>query len=210
MTIGNSSFQIGGKTCTFAEFGPDELGQAAGLSPALESAWRQWGYMPWGQHKPKAVSAVTAVETAVSHRLALHGVLPSEIGRLCCGSVALLFWYAFLNVNGSCEVAGMPDEVDDFLCKFYNNHRLAAELTGVSRKTAYQYLYRHNGLGQFERALNLKHIIGTEIATNYEIVDLARIAEEFCVAAKRPLLYVELTRFCTPKSRWIKRLTHRL
>ena len=210
MSIGPGTFRIGGKTCTFNEFGPDELGEAAGLSPALEAAWRQWGYMPWGMHKPQTVSAVRAVETAVSHRLALHGVLPSESGRLSSGSVALVFWYAFLNVNGSCEVAGIPDEVDDFLCEFYNNHGLAAELTGVSPKTAYQYLYRHNGLGQFERALNLKNIMGTEIAANYEIVDLARIAEEFCAAAKRPLLSVELTRSRSPKSRWIKRLTHRV
>ena len=210
MTIGTSIFQVGGKTCAFANFDTADLAALSGLPIAQRETWQEMGYLPWEPRNPKTVSAVTVVETAIRHKLALHGVSPASSNRVCGGSVAIIFWLALVNNDGFCEVAGPHYEVDEFLRKFSTHHSIASELTGVPRSKAYRYLYRKKGFGDFKRALNLKNSVITKNPSRYEIIDLREIANNVFSTAQKPLLYVSLSKSDVPKSLLAKKLTYRI
>jgi len=205
LTVGATTFKIGGMTCTFAVFKPTEMGKITGLSPDLQRVWKRRGQLPWGNGEPAPFTAPVAAEMFVRHQLSLNGLPPGDSAEIGGGSAAIVFWFALLNVDGACEVVGPPEAVNQFLESFGSDSELVNELTGSP--PIHQFLYRYDGAGEFRRGKEMQEIVGSANFSSLALIDLEDIAMKLCARAKRPLITVELSDCSASPAKIIRRLT---
>ncbi|WP_137788467.1 hypothetical protein [Sphingomonas sp. 3P27F8] len=192
---------------TYTQFKPARLFEITGMTPDLQQLWRRRGQLPWGNGKPRPITAIEAAEIFLRYQLSQVGVPPSESAEIGQVNAPIVLWYALLEVDGACAVRGPLNRVDEFLEEFRMTHKVATDLTGIHQDTSYRFLYRFNGEQEFTASFALPEIGPHSPFATLNVIDLHGIGSLLASRAESPLILVEIADSTVPRSEWVTKFT---
>lgn len=112
---GHNPMSLVGWTISYASYAPPELAEISGISMHMQRVWRRRGHLPPVTTRHARFSPHEVATASIRYALAKIGIPPSLSEAIDDKATSAALYHAILGGQGSCEIIGPEDKVEELL-----------------------------------------------------------------------------------------------
>jgi hypothetical protein len=165
----------------------------------MQRLWRQRGHLPKVGSGHARFSPTEVIEVSIRYALSRRGIPPSETPEIDPAAVRGALYHTIISHQGSCEVIGPPDDVDNFL-EDYELQDFAFAIAGEPTRS--NYLVWDDA--EASRVVDDLNEFFDEQAVAIVAIDLTVVGARIMERGRKPVVTLEAP--AVPGQRRVRRL----